>query len=181
MQNVKATIEKLKGMIELHKDFPQKGVLFRDIFPILRDPTTYRELLELLVHEVRHNHPDITVDAVVGLDSRGFLLAPAVAQSLHAGFVPVRKGGKLPGPTEKVEYKLEYGSGVFEIQTKALKRGQNVAIVDDLLATGGTMNAAWQLAEKLGCNVLGCFVVVELTELNGRSRVQVPVHSLIQF
>lgn len=181
MQSVKARTEKLKAMIESHPDFPKKGILFRDMFPILRDPTAYEELVELLVHRIRSSISDSKVDVVLGLDARGFLVAPSVALKLNAGFVPVRKGGKLPGPTEQVSFDLEYGKDVFEIQKSALRGGQNVMIVDDLIATGGSMSAACQLARKMGCNVLGCLTVIELLELDGKSKLQAPFQSLMQF
>ena len=168
-------------MVEHHQDFPKKGILFRDMFPILRDPRAFQELVELLVHVIRSNLPDSDIDIVIGLDARGFLLAPLVALKLNAGFVPVRKQGKLPGSTERVEYKLEYGEDVFEVQKTALRRGQKVIVVDDLIATGGTLSASCQLAQKLGCNVLGCLVALELVELKGKSKLNVPFFSLLQF
>jgi adenine phosphoribosyltransferase len=181
MQNVTATTEKLKLMVENYQDFPKKGILFRDMLPILRDPRTFQELIELLVHVVRSKLPHSNIDIVVGLDARGFLLAPLVALKLNAGFVPVRKQGKLPGPTERVEYSLEYGQDIFEVQKTAFSKGQNVIIVDDLIATGGTMNAACQLLQQLDCNVLGCLVALELVELKGKDKLRVPFYSLLQF
>lgn len=137
-------------------------------------------LKELLVNYVKKNHPSI--DAVVGLDARGFLFSFTIASELSIGCVPVRKKGKLPGETHKVEYILEYGTDVFELQCGAIKKDQRVLIVDDLLATGGSLKAASELVQKAGGIVDGCLVVMELTALNGRTKLEgIPVHAFIQY
>ena len=128
---------------------------------------------------IRKNHPSI--DAVVGLDARGFLFSFMIAAELEIGCIPVRKKGKLPGETTKVEYALEYGTDVFEIQTDSMQAGQKVIVVDDLLATGGSLKAAVELVRKAGGVVEECIVVLELEGLNGRKNLDVPVFSFIQY
>uniref|UniRef100_K1Q2P9 Adenine phosphoribosyltransferase n=1 Tax=Magallana gigas TaxID=29159 RepID=K1Q2P9_MAGGI len=130
-------IERVKSLIKDHPDFPKPGILFRDIFPVLRNPAVFQELLDVMVEQVKakaHN-----VELIVGLESRGFLFGPSIALKLNCGFAPVRKKGKLPGEKESVEYALEYGTDIFEVQKEAFKPGQSVVIVDDLLATGGKL------------------------------------------
>lgn len=137
-------------------------------------------LKELLVNYVRNNHP--TIDAVVGLDARGFLFSFSLASELAIGCIPIRKKGKLPGECFQVEYTLEYGTDVFELQSGAIKKDQKVLIVDDLLATGGTLSAACELIRKAGGIVDGCVVVLELKSLNGRRNIEgTTVYSFIQY
>lgn len=137
-------------------------------------------LKRLLLDHVRTHHSQI--DAVVGLDARGFLFSFMIASELSIGCVPVRKRGKLPGETISVEYKLEYGSDVFEMQQDAIKEGQRVMLVDDLIATGGSLKAACELVQKSGGIVDGCLIVMELTSLKGRERlVDIPINSLLQY
>lgn len=137
-------------------------------------------LKEVLINYVKKNHPSI--DAVVGLDARGFLFSFTIAAELGIGCVPIRKKGKLPGETHKVEYILEYGTDVFELQCGAIKKDQKVLVVDDLLATGGSLKAATELVTKAGGIVDGCLVVMELKALNGRSKLEgISVHSLIAY
>lgn len=144
------------------------------------DGPTCVALKELLINYVKKNHPSI--DAVVGLDARGFLFSFTIASELSIGCIPVRKKGKLPGETHKVEYVLEYGTDVFELQCGAIKKDQRVLIVDDLLATGGSLKAASELVQKAGGIVDGCLVVMELTALNGRTKLEgTPVHAFIQY
>ena len=153
---------------------------FRDIFGALADGPTCSALKELVLNYVKKNHP--AIDVVVGLDARGFLFSFTIAADLGIGCVPIRKKNKLPGETFKVEYQLEYGSDVFEMQCDAIKNGQKVLIVDDLLATGGTLNAACQLVTKSGGVIDGCLVIMELTDLNGRKNLEgFPVYSFIQY
>jgi adenine phosphoribosyltransferase len=153
---------------------------FRDIFSALKDGPTCKALKELFVNYVRQNHP--TVEVVVGLDARGFLFSFTLASELEIGCVPVRKKNKLPGETFKVEYALEYGLDVFEMQCGAIKKGQKVLVVDDLLATGGSLKAACELVRKAGGIVDGCLVVLELKSLNGRKNLEgIKVHSFIQY
>lgn len=137
-------------------------------------------LKRLVLDYVRSHHPQI--DAVVGLDARGFLFSFMIASELSIGCVPVRKRGKLPGETISVEYKLEYGSDAFEMQQGAIKEGQRVLLVDDLIATGGSMKAACELVQKSGGIVDGCLLIMELTSLKGRERlVGIPIYSLLQY
>ena len=152
---------------------------FRDIFTALQDGPTCTALKELLVNYVKQNHP--TINAVVGLDARGFLFSFTIAAELSIGCIPIRKKNKLPGECHQVEYILEYGTDVFELQCGAIKKDQRVLIVDDLLATGGSLKAACELITKAGGVIEGCLVVMELTALNGRSKLNVPVHAFLQY
>ncbi|MDE1830174.1 MAG: adenine phosphoribosyltransferase [Thaumarchaeota archaeon] len=153
----------LKEKIAEIPDFPKKGILFRDISPLLRDPSS----LSLVVDEfAKRVHPK-DVDVFVGIESRGFPLACALALKYNKGMVMVRKQGKLPGSTHKLTYNIEYGTATMEIQNNALKKGEKVLICDDLLATGGTAKAAAKLVEKIGGVVTGFAFIIELTELKG--------------
>jgi len=154
----------VKELIRDIPDFPAPGVMFRDITPVLQDPKALREVVEAMVECVRPMKPDV----IVGIESRGFILGAPVALELGVGFVPVRKAGKLPADTIKAEYALEYGTSAVEIHRDAIKPGMRVAIVDDLLATGGTARAAVDLVEELGGAVAGVSFLIELTFLNGR-------------
>ena len=159
-------------------DFPKKGILFKDITPLLQDREALRHAMERLAGEFKGRG----ISKVVGIESRGYIFAPAIALSLGAGFVPVRKPGKLPWKTAAEEYALEYGKDRLEIHLDALARGEKVLIVDDLLATGGTASATRRLAERLGAEVVGAGFLVELGFLEGRSRLPgIDVVSLIQF
>ncbi|KAF7649131.1 hypothetical protein LDENG_00146440 [Lucifuga dentata] len=161
-------------------DFPKKGILFRDICPILKEPVALTAVIDLFEEHVRKNHQQ--VELIVGLDARGFLFGPLLAQRLGIGFILIRKKGKLPGPTVCVSYDLEYGKAEAEVQQDAVKAGQKVLLIDDLLATGGTLYAACELMEKLQVEVMGCLVVVELKELNGVDKLKPhTVFSLVQY
>lgn len=156
----------LKDKISEIPNFPKKGILFRDISPLLRDPSA----LSLLIEEFsKIIHPN-DVDIFAGIESRGFPLACALALKYNKGMIMIRKQGKLPGVTHKVSYNIEYGSATMEIQADAIKKGQKVYICDDLLATGGTAKAAAKLVEKIGGKVSGFAFIIELTDLKG-SRV----------
>lgn len=172
-------IERVKSLIKDHPDFPKPGILFRDIFPVLRNPAVFQELLDVMAEQVKAKAPN--VELIVGLESRGFLFGPSIALKLNCGFAPVRKKGKLPGEKESVTYALEYGTDIFEVQKEAFKPGQSVVIVDDLLATGGTMKAACELIQKVGANVVECLVVIELADLKGRDKLSKPCTSLITY
>jgi adenine phosphoribosyltransferase len=148
-------------------DFPQPGIVFRDITPLLADPVAFATTVDALVEQVGSRR----VDKVLGIEARGFILAAPVAYRLSAGFVPVRKAGKLPGPVEAQEYQLEYGTDHLEIHNDGLVPGEEVLVVDDVLATGGTAAAAAGLVEKLGASVAGLSFVIELDFLQGRSRL----------
>lgn len=147
-------------------DFPQPGVLFKDFTPLLADG----EAFAAVVHDVAGRYAG-QVDVVVGIEARGFIIGAAVAHHLDIGFVPVRKSGKLPGPSLREEYTLEYGSAVLEMHESALQPGQRVLVVDDVLATGGTVAATCLLVERAGATVTGIDVVLELTFLGGREKV----------
>ena len=168
----------LKRFIRDVPDFPKKGIVFKDITPLLADPQALRESLSSLAAHFRGRG----ITKVVGIESRGYIFAPAIALDLHAGFVPVRKPGKLPWRTDSEEYALEYGTDRLEIHTDALRPEEKVLIVDDLLATGGTAAAARKLVERLGGHVVGAGFLVELGFLEGRSRLDgLDGLSLIRF
>jgi adenine phosphoribosyltransferase len=168
----------LRSLIRDVPDFPKKGILFKDITPLLQDSEALREALERLTTPFRK----AGITKGIGIESRGYIFAPAIAASLGAGFVPVRKPGKLPWKTAAEEYALEYGKDRLEIHLDAVARGEKALIVDDLLATGGTAAATRRLAEKLGAEVVGAAFLVELTGLKGRTRlIGMDVLSLIQF
>lgn len=171
-------IAHLRSLIRDVADWPKPGILFKDITPLLRDPGGLALAVELMANPFRGRG----IDLVAGAESRGFIFGTAVAQSLSAGFVPIRKPNKLPFEKHAVEYGLEYGSDKLEIHTDAVSQGQRVLMVDDLLATGGTMGACCQLIEKLGGQIAGITVLIELGFLNGRSKFAQygPVHAVIQ-
>jgi adenine phosphoribosyltransferase len=168
----------LKKLIREVPDFPKPGILFYDITTMLKDPRGLRGTIDAL----RTHYTGTEVDIVIGIESRGFIFAPAVAYALGAGFVPVRKPKKLPAKISSVSYDLEYGSDILEVHTDAISKGTRVLIVDDLLATGGTARAVTRLVEGLGGVVVGLGFVVELTFLNGRGRLGgYEVYSLLQY
>jgi len=148
-------------------DWPKKGILFRDITPLLGEPEAFSAAVDALCSDFRDNR----VDYVAAVEARGFIFGAAVAERLSAGFVPIRKKGKLPSATESITYELEYGSDTLEVHNDAVKRGSNVLMVDDLLATGGTMAAACELIEKIGGKIVGIAFLVELSELGGRGKL----------
>nr|WP_299070076.1 adenine phosphoribosyltransferase [uncultured Allomuricauda sp.] len=149
------------------QDFPQPGVVFKDITPLLKDPQALAQACETLCDMVK----DYAIDKVVGVDSRGFIFAPLIASKLNAGFVPVRKKGKLPYKTISESYSLEYGEDTLEIHTDAIQKGEKVLVHDDVLATGGTANAVCKLVEKLGGEVVQCNFLIQLTFLNGADKL----------
>ncbi|XP_066587063.1 adenine phosphoribosyltransferase [Prorops nasuta] len=170
-------LEIVKNAIKSYPNFPKPGIIFRDIFSIFCNINAMKALKDLLISYTSN----LEIDAIVGLDSRGFLLGPLISMEIEKPFFPIRKKGKLPGKVLQESYSLEYGESVFEIQTDQLSQGMRVLIVDDLLATGGSMKAATQLLTKLGTKIIECLVVIELTGLKGRQRIGVPIQSLIQF
>lgn len=172
-------MQRVQDLMKSYPDFPKPGVLFRDIFPVLHDPAAFSDLIDVFVEEIKAEYPN--VDIIMGLESRGFLLGVPVALKLKLPFVPVRKAGKLPGEKYSVSFSLEYGKDAFEIQKSALSTGQNVIIIDDLLATGGSMSAACELVNLAGAKVLKCFVLVELVGLEGHKKLSVPFTPLLQF
>jgi adenine phosphoribosyltransferase len=157
----------LKGYVRDIPDYPQPGILFRDITPLLQDARALRFAIDRLTERYR----GAGIDAVVGIESRGFIFGTPLAYLLDVGFVPVRKKGKLPADTIAIQYDLEYGSNVLEIHTDGLRPGQRVLIVDDLLATGGTTEGTVRLVESLGAHVVSLAFLIELAALNGRSRL----------
>jgi adenine phosphoribosyltransferase len=162
-----STVDELKRQIRHVPDFPKAGILFYDITTLLKEPQGFRRAVSAMADP----HRSAAVDVVVGIESRGFILGAAVAERLHAGFVPVRKPGKLPAATRRASYALEYGTDSLELHEDALTPGQRVLIVDDLLATGGTASAAVGLVRGLGAAVVGVQFLIELVALNGRSRL----------
>lgn len=169
----------LKSMIRSVPDFPKPGIVFRDITTLLCDSHG----LQTVVHQLRDVFADRGIDYVVGTESRGFIFGSPLAYCLGAGFVPVRKPGKLPAATYHAEYELEYGSDRLEIHCDAFAAGARVAIVDDLIATGGTAAATAQLVERAGAELCGFGFLIELTFLDGRKNLPagIPVHSLVAY
>ncbi|OHB68185.1 MAG: adenine phosphoribosyltransferase [Planctomycetes bacterium RBG_13_62_9] len=159
-------------------DWPKKGILFRDITPLLADPKAFTAAIDALCEPFR----EAGVQYVAAVEARGFIFGAAVAAKLGAGFIPIRKKGKLPYRTESVTYDLEYGSDTVEMHRDAVRPGAKVLMVDDLLATGGTMRAACHLVEKVGAKVVGIAFLIELTDLKGRQRLSnYPIHTVIAY
>lgn len=170
--------EHLKNLIREIQDFPKPGILFYDITTLLKDKTGFATLIDAL----SEHYIAKKVDLVLGMEARGFIFGPAVAYRLNAGFVPVRKPGKLPAKTTKYDYALEYGTNTLEIHNDAIEKGQRVIIVDDLLATGGTAEATAKLAESLGAEIAGLGFVVELDFLHPREKLKgYDVFSLLHY
>jgi len=168
----------LRAKIRDIKDFPTEGILFKDITTLLKDGPAWRFAVDSLASHYQKER----VEIVVGVESRGFIFGGAIAHQLNAGFVPVRKLGKLPGKTIEVEYELEYGRDALAMHEDAIKPGQRVLAVDDLLATGGTMRATLRLVEQLGGRVVGVAFMIELAFLKGRDKLRnYPLHSLITY
>jgi len=167
----------LKDHIRHVPDFPKPGILFYDISTLLAHPAAWRATVDQLKAIVGPQKPDL----LAGIESRGFLVAAPLALALGCGFIMLRKRGKLPGSTVPFTYDLEYGSDTIEIQTDAVKPGQRVVLLDDLLATGGTLAAAVQLLRKVGAEVVGASTIIELTFLQGRAKLDVPFSSLIAY
>ncbi len=173
-------VMKVEDYIRTIPDFPHEGIMFRDVTTLFNDPRGFRMAIDLLLHP----YAGMEIDRVVGLEARGFILGGAVAHQLSVGFVPIRKAGKLPGDVMAQEYKLEYGEAVVELHTDAIAPGEQVLVVDDLLATGGTAEAGIKLIEQAGGEVVGCAFVVDLPELGGRKKLEslgVDVHTLCEF
>ena len=169
----------LAALIRAVPDFPSPGVMFRDVTPLLADAGGFARCIDALAEPWQGSG----VQAVCGIEARGFIFGAALAQKLHAGFIPLRKPGKLPPPVVTVNYQLEYGSDRLEAQSDALKPAERVLIVDDVLATGGTLAAARALIDQLGGELVGASVVIELAALQGRARWQgnQPLHSLLRY
>lgn len=171
-------IARIEGTIRDIPDFPKPGILFKDITPVLADPKLLRATIDWFAEKYAGEH----IDAVVGMESRGFIFGAPLALALSAAFVPARKPGKLPYDSVGVDYDLEYGSARLEMHTDGVKPGQKVLIIDDLLATGGTAAATIKLVEQLGADVVACCFVVELGFLPGRDKLgDVTIHSLVTY
>jgi adenine phosphoribosyltransferase len=161
-------------------DWPSPGVQFRDITPLLQNPKAFR----VLIDEFVHRYFDVRPDAIAGLDARGFIIGAVVAYELNVGFVPIRKKGKLPYTTVAESYELEYGSATVEMHTDAVRRGDRVVLIDDLIATGGTMMAGKRLLEKMGAQVMEGAAIVDLPELGGSAKLVaagLPLYTLVSF
>jgi len=171
-------MDNLKRLIREIPDFPKPGILFYDITTLLKDSTGLKGVIDGL----RDHYQRMSIDVVLGMEARGFIFAPALEYALETGFVPVRKPKKLPAPCERVEYALEYGTDILEVHKDAIEPGQNVLIVDDVLATGGTAKATAQLVEKVGGRVCGLGFVIELDFLHGRDKISgYDVYSLLHY
>ena len=161
-------------------DFPHEGIMFRDVTTLFSDTRGFR----IAVDQLLHPYAGQEIDCVAGLEARGFILGGAMAHQLGKGFVPIRKKGKLPGPTFAQDYALEYGQATVEVHQDALPAGSRVLLVDDLLATGGTARAGIALLERLGCEVIGCAFIIDLPDLGGRAALEamgMPIHALCEF
>ncbi|TRD23126.1 adenine phosphoribosyltransferase [Palleronia caenipelagi] len=158
----------VRDCIRTIPDFPKPGIMFRDVTTLFADPRGFRMCIDQLLHPFA----DQRFDHVAALESRGFIMGGAIAHQLNVGFIPIRKKGKLPGETLHEEYQLEYGEAVMEIHTDALKPGDRVLIVDDLLATGGTAEAGVKLCRRLGAEIVGCAFIIDLPDLGGRKRLE---------
>ncbi|HEY9872556.1 MAG TPA: adenine phosphoribosyltransferase [Candidatus Obscuribacterales bacterium] len=168
----------LKSLIREIPDFPKPGILFRDITTLLRDPEGLRYTIDTLSDKCASFSPEY----VIGMESRGFIFGAPVAYKLGAGFIPVRKPGKLPAAVHTVEYELEYGMDQLEVHQDALHPGSRVLIVDDLMATGGTASATAKLVQQIGCTLVGFGFIIELSDLAGRQKLpDVPIVTLIQY
>ncbi len=170
----------LKPSIRTIQNWPKQGILFRDITTLLKDAKAFNYVIDKFCERYK----DAPIDLVAGIESRGFIIGGAVAHRLHKGFIPIRKEGKLPAKTENEHYELEYGRAAVEIHVDAIKKGSKILLVDDLIATAGTLIAAVNLIEKLGGNVVECAVIIELPDLKGREKIEAKGHklfSLVQF
>ncbi|OJU91156.1 MAG: adenine phosphoribosyltransferase [Burkholderiales bacterium 66-5] len=177
-----STTDYLRSHIRTVPDWPAPGVQFRDITPLLQDPRVFRVLIDTFVH--RYMEKRMRPDVVAGLDARGFIIGSVLAYELGLGFVPIRKKGKLPFTTVQETYELEYGSATVELHADAVQRGDRVLLVDDLIATGGTMMAGKKLLEKLGATVAEGVAIVDLPELGGSDRLRaagLPLFTLVDF
>ena len=171
-------MQRLESKVRAIPDFPESGVVFRDITPLVGDPA----MLRLAVHQLVHPFIGEPIDAVAGMEARGFIFGALAAQELNAGFVPLRKPGKLPYDVQAVSYELEYGTASLEAHIDAINPGDRILLVDDLMATGGTASASCELVERLGGEIAACAFVIELDDLGGRTRLSGRrVHSLLHY
>ncbi|ODQ81097.1 hypothetical protein BABINDRAFT_6936 [Babjeviella inositovora NRRL Y-12698] len=179
MPELRAITTELKSALQQYPNFPSEGILFEDFLPIFRNPDLFNKLVQAFKIHIEGTFPNTKVDYIVGLESRGFLFGPTLALALNAGFVPVRKPGKLPGKTFEASFTKEYGEDKFQIQADSIPAGANVIIVDDILATGGSAKAAIQLVEQLKGNILEINFVLELDFLKGREKLGYEVFTLL--
>ncbi|XP_045483778.1 adenine phosphoribosyltransferase-like [Harmonia axyridis] len=168
----------LEDNLEYFPDFPKEGILYSEMFKILRTPELFSILRDLLIEKTKEFQP--LPDVIIGIDSKGFLFGPLVALELKVPFVPIRKRGKLPGKVKSASYELEYGKDVMEMQEGSIKKGQNAVLVDDCLATGGTLECASELVKAFEGNLIGCLVVTEKYELDGYKKLPCPVKCLMK-
>ena len=178
-----SSVDELRSLIREVPDFPKPGIRFYDITTLLKVPDAFRDVIDRMADQVADAQAaDAQVDIVVGMESRGFIFSAPLAYKLGAGFVPVRKLGKLPAETIEVEYELEYGTATLEIHSDAIEKGQRVLIVDDLLATGGTVLGTIELVRRLGGEIAGLSFMVELTALRGRDKLgEFEIHTLLSY
>jgi adenine phosphoribosyltransferase len=168
----------IKSTIRTIPDFPKKGIMFRDITTLIKDPVAFKYAIDTFVKR----YADKPIKYIVGIESRGFIIGGAVAYQMGKGFIPIRKPGKLPGDVASVKYELEYGTDQLEIHTDAINDGDVVVIIDDLLATGGTCRAAVELVKAQGAKIYECGFIVELPELEGRAKIgDQPIYSMVSF
>lgn len=179
MSDLSALQQELKQNLKQFPNFPKEGILFEDFLPIFAKPAVFQKLIDAFKLHLEQSLKGAKVDYVIGLESRGFLFGPTLALSIGAGFIPVRKPGKLPGDTYTVEFQKEYGLDKFEIQKDVIPKGANVIIVDDILATGGLAFAAGELAKVSGAEILEYLFVMELDFLKGRDKLGKPVFTLL--
>ena len=171
-------MQRLESLIRPIPNFPKQGIVYRDITPLLADPSAMQQTVQALIEPFR----DTPIDMVAGMEARGFIFGALCAQQLNAGFVPLRKPGKLPHQTHSESYDLEYASNALEVHVDALGHGHRVLLVDDLIATGGTAAASCALIDRLGGTIVGCAFVIELDDLQGRTHLaQYNVHTLLHF
>jgi len=171
-------LEILKSSIRDVPDFPKKGIIFKDITPVLKDGKLFSLAVDNMLEPFRKQK----IDSVVAIEARGFIFGGAIAGILNCGMIPIRKPGKLPSETHSVNYELEYGTDTLEIHSDAINKGDRILLVDDLLATGGTAEGVCKLIEKSGGNIIGISFLIELAFLNGRKRLgNYPIHSVLQF
>ncbi|MBI2558380.1 adenine phosphoribosyltransferase [Candidatus Woesearchaeota archaeon] len=170
----------LKSVIRTISNWPKQGVMFRDITTLLKDEKAFNYVIDKFCDRYKN----VPIDLVAGIESRGFIIGGAIAHRLHKGFIPIRKEGKLPAKTENEHYNLEYGRAAVEIHVDAIERGSKILLVDDLIATAGTLVAAVNLIEKLGGKVVECAVIIELPDLHGREKIEAKgdkLFSMVQF
>lgn len=179
MSSLQQNAAALKAALGQYPDFPKEGILFEDIMPIFANPDLFKKLIDSFKQHLEETFKDTKIDYIIGLESRGFLFGPALALAMGCGFAPIRKPGKLPGECVQASYEKEYGSDMLEMQKHAIKKGSNVIVVDDIIATGGSAKAAGELLKMVGGNVLEYDFLMELDFLKGRDKLDAPVFALL--